>query len=81
MSRQMCIFDMAVADLQLQEAYQASSLVNPQDVLHTFYKIYFLLEHQNSRFKCFQSNIGSWLQETNKMFCLYSFIVDLLLEI
>ena len=53
MLRKLHIFDTKVADQQLQKAYLANTLINLCELSHTFYKINFLLECQNSKFKYF----------------------------
>lgn len=75
---QLHIFDTCAADPVLQEAYLANSLVNPRELPSTFYKIDLLLEHQNGEFKRFCANRGSFLQESDELFRLYTLSVDCL---
>lgn len=53
MMRPVYLFDIRASDPQLQKAYLANLLVHPHILLHTFYEIDLLLEHQNREFKCF----------------------------
>lgn len=50
---QIDILDTTIVDLIFKKAYIANTLINPQDLLFTFYKIDFLLKHQNKKFKQF----------------------------
>lgn len=44
--------------------------------MQTFYKIDLLLEHQNGKFKRFQSDRGSSLQEFDELFCMHALTID-----
>lgn len=74
--RQLHIFDINAADLVLQEAYLAKSLVNLVGEGNTFYKMDLLLKHPNGRFKQFCSDRRSSLQKSNNLFWLQILLVD-----
>lgn len=65
---QLHIIDTAATNVMLQETYLANALVNLWELPHTFYEIDLLLEHQNSKFKQFCKDQGSFLQEINIIF-------------
>ena len=51
---QMYSLDKNAACPVLQNSYIANTLINLQELSHTFYKIHLLLEYQNREFMCFQ---------------------------
>lgn len=78
---QIYILDTTTTNLILQNVYITNALVNLQSLSYTIYQMDLLLEHQNSKFKCFQANWGSFLQESNDMFKLYALLVDALSKV
>ena len=65
---QIHILDTKAVNPILYNTYIAYALINLWGLLFTFYEIDLLFKHQNRKFKYFQTNWGSFLQETNKMF-------------
>lgn len=76
--RQLYIIDTKSADLILQEASLANTLVNFRGLLYIFYEMDLLLEYQNRELKCFRANRGLLLQETDEKFQLHALLVDAL---
>lgn len=81
MLRQVHILDSNAANSILHKAYIVNALVNPRGLLHTFYEINLILEHQNGEFKRFQADRGFLLQETDEMFKLYLLSVNTLSKV
>lgn len=54
--RKLHIFDIAYADLVLQDTYLTNTLINLLDLPDIFYKMNFLLEYQNGKFNRFCAN-------------------------
>lgn len=79
--RQVHIFDTKASNPQLQESYLANVLINLRKLPHTFYKINLLLEHQNGEFQRFRADRGSFLQETDEIFWLYTLSVNPLCKV
>lgn len=81
MLRQIHIIDTKVADLIFQEVYLVNVLVNSQGFEYIFYKTDLFLEHQNRKFKKFQSNCRLSLQESDEIFWLYVLLIDALRKV
>lgn len=76
--RKIYFIDTKAVDPISQKAYLANTLVNPQGLPYTFYKIDLLLKHQNGKSKDFYLNVNLSLQETDEMFWLYAFLENTL---
>lgn len=76
MLRQYHIFDTSSAHPDLQTAYLANALVNLCSLPHILYEIDLLLEQQNGEFKCFRTDRGSSLQESDYLFKLQALTAD-----
>lgn len=59
-------------DFIFQEAYLANILVNSKKIPQTFYEMDLLFQYHNGKFKQFQANKNSYLQENNEIFQLYA---------
>ena len=52
--------------------------MNPQELQYIFYEMNLLLEHQNGKFKQFQTDQGLLLQKSDQLFKLYALILNAL---